>query len=248
METADKKLPEKDIGIVIPAYNASNHIETVVKRIPDSIRDRIDAVWIVNDGSTDDTAEKIERLAQIDRRIQCVQFNANRGYGYAVREGLSRCRESSYDYAAVIHADGQYPPEVLPECVEKMDKEEIDLLQGSRIASGTALSGGMPLYKYVAGKLLTALENLIMKVGLTDYHSGLLVYGKRALTNIPFEKLSGSFDFDLEVIASAHARGLKVREIPIPTRYADEKSFLNPITYGIRVLKVVFRYALGKYR
>jgi hypothetical protein len=128
-----------------------------------------------------------------------------------------------------------------------MQKHQIDLLQGSRHKLGTARDGGMPLYKIVAGQALTWLENRCFGLALTDYHSGFLVYSRRALLTIPFTDLSSYFDFDLEVIASAVALGLEVDELGIPTRYAGEKSHLQPIRYGYRVLMVLYRYQLGRY-
>jgi hypothetical protein len=128
-----------------------------------------------------------------------------------------------------------------------MRSRHIDLMQGSRIASGTALSGGMPLYKYVAGRFLTALENAAFGLRLSDYHSGFLVYSRRCLETLPFSRLRGSFDFDLEAIAAARARGLAIGELPIPTRYAGEVSYLNPITYGCRVLWVLAKFLAGYY-
>ena len=105
----------------------------------------------------------------------------------------------------------------------------------------------MPLYKVVGGKVLTRLENRAFRLSLTDYHSGFLVYSRRAVQSLPFDTLSTYFDFDLEVIASARARGLAIGELPIPTRYADEVSHLNPVWYGLRCLRVVARYRLGRY-
>ena len=116
------------------------------------------------------------------------------------------------------------------------------------IASGTALSGGMPLYKFVANAALNRLENFTLGLGMTDYHSGFLLYSRKALRSIPFERLSSYFDFDLEVIASARALGLKVDELAIPTRYAGERSYLNPVRYGLRALRVMARYRMGRYR
>ena len=136
---------------------------------------------------------------------------------------------------------------MLPGLLQAMAARGLDLLQGSRIASGTALSGGMPLYKYLANAGLNVLENLTFGLGMTDYHSGYLVYGPRALAAIPFDRLSDSFDFDLEVIASARAAGLAVGEAPIPTHYGDEISHLRPLPYGLRVLRVLWRYRRGKY-
>ena len=235
------------VSIFIPAYNAVKHIEAVVARIPGPVREGLVSVWIVDDGSTDGTGELIDRMAERDPVIKPVHFAYNRGYGNAVGKGLELCRAEQIDYAACIHADGQYPPESIPLFVNHMREKGIDICQGSRIASGTALSGGMPLYKYVSGKVLTFFENQAFKLHMTDYHSGFLVYSRKALESIPFDRLSRSFDFDLEVIASARAKGLIVDELPIPTRYAGEVSYLNPVTYGLRVVGVVMRYLVGGY-
>jgi hypothetical protein len=124
----------------------------------------------------------------------------------------------------------------------------IDILQGSRIASGTALSGGMPVYKYIANRVLTFFENRVFGLSMSDYHSGMLLYSRTALAKLPFDRLSDSFDFDLEVIASGRAAGLHIAEQPIPTRYAGEVSHLNPITYGLRVVGVMLKYLVGRYR
>jgi glycosyltransferase involved in cell wall biosynthesis len=237
-----------NISIFIPAYNASMHIENVINRLPAALSEYLHHIYIVDDGSTDTTRAVIDRMAKENNCIVAVHFEYNKGYGSAVSEGLTRCRADGCDYAACLHADEQYPPEVVVDFIKTMESGKIDLLQGSRIASGTALSGGMPLYKFFAGKMLTVLENLVLGLGLTDYHSGMLFYSRQALSVIKFDNLSASFDFDLEAIACARTAGLKVSELPIPTRYASEKSYLNPITYGLRVLRVLFRYSGGYYR
>ncbi|MBN1601457.1 MAG: glycosyltransferase family 2 protein [Chitinispirillaceae bacterium] len=235
------------ISIFIPAYNASRHIENVIIRIPAALSGSLHRIYIVNDGSTDETSAVINKLSMHNNRICAIHFEHNKGYGCAVREGLRLCCADGCDYAVCLHADEQYPPEVVIDFIETMKSGKIDLLQGSRIASGTALSGGMPLYKFIAGKILTTLENLVLGLGLTDYHSGMLFYSRKTLNKIRFDKLSTSFDFDLEVIAALRTAGLRVSELPIPTRYASEKSYLNPLTYGLRVLRVLFRYMLGYY-
>jgi hypothetical protein len=148
---------------------------------------------------------------------------------------------------ASVHADGQYSPEALPGLLAALDGRGLDLLQGSRIAGGQTRKGGMPLYKVAGNWLLGKLERRVLGLSMTDFHSGYLVYGRRALAEIPFAQLSDSFDFDLEVIASARARGLAVGEAPIPTHYGDEISHLNPLTYGLRVLRVLWRFQRGSY-
>jgi hypothetical protein len=163
-----------------------------------------------------------------------------------MQDGLACARAGGARLVACVHADGQYSPEALPRLVQALHERRLDLLQGSRIASGTARSGGMPLYKIAANALLNQLENRTLGLGLSDYHSGYLVYGERAL-ELPLQTLSSIFDFDLDVIASARARGLSVGEAPIPTHYGDEVSHLDPLDYGLRVLRVLWNYQRGRY-
>ncbi|NLL14050.1 MAG: glycosyltransferase family 2 protein [Fibrobacter sp.] len=238
----------KKISIFIPAYNAAAHIKNVINRFPARLWESIHQIYIINDGSTDSTKEVVEKLCDDHHKIHPVHFCKNQGYGTVVKTGLDLCRKDSCDFAVCLHADEQYPPEYIIQMVDEMEKEEVDLMQGSRIGSGTALSGGMPLYKYIAGMCLVKLENFIFRMQLTDYHSGFLIYNRRSLNTISFDKLSRSFDFDLEVIASARACKLKIAEYPIPTRYAGEISYLNPVVYGLRVLKVLFKFLCGAYR
>jgi glycosyltransferase involved in cell wall biosynthesis len=241
-------MADPTVSIFIPAYNAASHISSVIERFPPRLWRQVKKVWIINDGSTDGTDAAIEALARRHEAVHPVHSAMNRGYGHAVRQGLSLCKDDGCDYAACVHADGQYPPESVLDFVDAMRSNSIDLMQGSRIASGTALSGGMPLYKYVAGRMLTALENAVFGLRMTDYHSGFLVYSRKSLRELPFQRLSASFDFDLEVIAAARARGFALGERPIPTRYAGETSHLRPVRYGLRVLRVLVRYLAGYYR
>jgi len=231
----------------VPAYNAGKHLEWVIHRIPESMWEAIVSVWIINDGSTDNTKDVAERLSSTNEKIHLFSFDQNRGYGAVVKKGLTLCREDTCDIAVCLHGDGQYPPEAMPGFVEAMQTKRYDILQGSRIASHTAIKGGMPLYKYVAGRILTFFENLVFGLNMTDYHSGYLYYSRRALDTLPFETLSGSFDFDLEVIASARARGYAIGELSIPTHYGDEISHLNPVGYGLHVVRVMIKYLLGRF-
>lgn len=238
----------KKVSIFIPAYNAAAHIRNVINRFPARLWENIHRIYIINDGSSDSTGEIIENLCIENPLINPVHFSKNRGYGTVVKTGLDLCKRDGCDFAVCLHADEQYPPEYILQMVDEMKKEDIDLMHGSRIGSGTALSGGMPLYKYIAGLCLVKLENFVFKMQLTDYHSGFLIYSRRALDTLSFENLSRSFDFDLEAIASACACKLKIAEYPIPTRYAGEISYLNPVTYGLRVLKVLIKYIFGAYK
>jgi glycosyltransferase involved in cell wall biosynthesis len=232
----------------MPAYKAEGFLEATVDRVPPAIWDRTRVFWIVDDGSPDGTRAVADRVAERHSVVRVRSFEANRGYGGAVLEGLQRVGAEPVKYAVCLHADGQYAPESLPDLLSAMEERGLDLCQGSRHAAGTARAGGMPVYKVVAGKILTTMENLTFGLKMTDYHSGMLGYGRRLLDTVHFDRLSGSFDFDLEVIAAARTAGLAIGEIPIPTHYGDEESHLNPISYGLRCLRVMGRYATGRYR
>ena len=235
------------ISIVMPAYNAEAHIEAVFERISSQLWRAVGHVWAVNDGSIDATGKIFDALAGKNAKIRPMHFDKNRGYGAALKKGLSLCRDDGCEIAVCLHADGQYAPEIIPDAVRAMRLRSLDIMQGSRIASKTALSGGMPLYKFLANRALPFFENRILRLSLTDYHSGMLFYSRQALKTLPFETFSDSFDFDVEVIASARARGLMIGEIPVPTHYGAEISHVRSIPYGIRVLDIMRKYAMGRY-
>jgi glycosyltransferase involved in cell wall biosynthesis len=232
--------------VVIPAYNAARHIEAVLGRVAGLVSCGLQQVIVVDDGSRDETARLVRGFRTTAFRLDLLERAKNGGYGAAMKDGLAAARASDADVVACIHADGQYAPEVLPELIEQLSQRRLDLIQGSRIAGGAALRGGMPVYKYVGNALLNLIENHTLGLSMSDYHSGYLVYGRAAL-GLPWSSLSDSFDFDLEVIAAARAHGLAVGEAPIPTHYGDEVSHLNPLTYGLRVLRVLWNYRRGHY-
>jgi glycosyltransferase involved in cell wall biosynthesis len=233
--------------VVIPAYQAGRHIGSVLQRVQGVPGLPLARIIVVNDGSRDDTGARVREQQNGRIPIQLIDRMFNGGYGAALKDGLAAARRHDPELVACVHADGQYSPEALPALIENLRERGLDLLQGSRIASGTARSGGMPLYKIAANSLLNRLENSVLQLAMTDYHSGYLVYGRRSLACVPFDALSNSFDFDLEVIASARAHGLSVGEAAVPTHYGDEVSHLNPIEYGLRVLRVMWNYRRGLY-
>lgn len=233
--------------IIMPAYNAGETIEQVFARIPEQAAEKISKYVVVDDGSTDNTLEVLDRLSRQYPALVVLRHEQNKGYGAAEKTLLNYALENDADIAILLHSDGQYAPEKIPELIAPLEAGEADIVQGSRMLDGGALKGGMPLYKYFANKALTWIENTAFGLAMAEYHSGYMLYHRRALEAIEFNRLSGSFDFDLEMIVAAQVLGLRVREMAIPTRYADEVSHLNPITYGLDVLKVVYRYRRGYY-
>lgn len=237
-----------DTFIFIPAYNVENELPSLLSRIPEEVWNRA-WVCLINDGSKDNTLNKaLEFTKKTVPQYDVFSFTKNQGYGSVVKKGFSLALETKAKYICCLHGDGQYPPEKLPAFLTAMEKNSIDVLQGSRhVEKGGAERGGMPLYKRWGGAFLTSLENLFFKSKLTDRHSGFLSYSRRFLEEVPWSQLGGSFDIDLELIAFADARNYKIEEHAIETRYAGEKSNLNVILYGMRVLRIIYRKRRGFY-
>jgi glycosyltransferase involved in cell wall biosynthesis len=152
------------------------------------------------------------------------------------------------DICALLHSDGQYAPELLRQLLEPLANDEADLVMGSRmLEKGKALQGGMPLYKYFANIILTFVENTVYGLKMSEYHSGYMLYKRNILEKVAYQKLSDKFHFDGEMLMISAKKGFRIKEISIPTLYADEEKTLNPITYGFEVLSIIVRYILGKY-
>jgi glycosyltransferase involved in cell wall biosynthesis len=237
----------ESIFVLMPAYNAGKTVEKVFARIPPAARRRVRRYAVVDDGSSDDTAAVLGRLRALWPDVTVLAHPQNRGYGEAMKTLLGYARAEGADAAVVLHADGQYSPEAMEQMLRPIEDGSAEMVQGSRMLGGGALRGGMPLYKYVANRALTAIENRAFGLRMAEYHSGYMAYGRRALAEIPFEKLSRSFDFDLEMMVMARVTGMRIAEVAIPTIYADEVSHLKPVDYGLRVLGVVRRYRRGEY-
>ncbi len=236
----------ENVFVIMPAYNAGATIERVFERIPDEARARIKRYIIVNDGSTDDTGAAMARVAEKFPNVDLLTHPRNRGYGGAEKTLLNHALEMGVDVAVLLHSDGQYSPEKIPEMLEPFDDDTADLVQGSRMLGDNAFSA-MPTYKYLSNKALTAVENLGLGMTMAEYHSGYMIYNRRFLEAVAYGRLSDYFDFDLEMIVAAKILGFRIKEIPIPTIYDEEVSYLNPVKYGLKVLDIVRRYRMGYY-
>lgn len=245
-----------DYFIFVPAFNVAATLAGVLGRIPPAVMERAQ-VLVIDDGSKDDTRGAYEMFVgaapntKNAAHLEYMRFEFNRGYGAVVKCGISEGLRSGAKYIACLHGDGQYPAEQLGEFFAHLETADISsagnspaiaLVQGSRrLVPGAARAGNMPLHKRIGGAFLTALENIAFRQKLTDRHSGFIVYNAEFLKTLDLAKLSPSFDIDLEIISIADARGWRLAELPIPTRYAGEKSNLNVVTYGLRVLRQIAR-------
>jgi len=234
-----------NVVVVVPAYNAGKTVKDVFRRIPADVLDLVAEFIVVDDGSSDDTSSVAVELAK-RHPIKLVKHERNMGYGAAQKTGFDAALADGCDVAVLLHSDGQYPPELIMELIKPILSGEADVTGGSRLLGGKALEGGMPVLRYVGNLLLTRMENLVFGMNVYGYHSGFKAYSRKALEGIKYRGYSDKFYFDSEMYVGAKANGLKIAEIPIPTRYASEKSYLNPFTYGLGVLWIMGRYLLGR--
>jgi glycosyltransferase involved in cell wall biosynthesis len=239
----------KRIGILVVAYNAASTLEAVLNRIPADFRPRIERVLLSDDASQDATYLVGLGYQQVntDLPLTVVRQERNLGYGGNQKAGYAWAIAHDLDIVVLLHGDGQYAPELLPEIVAPLERGECDAVLGSRMVEpGAARRGGMPLYKYVGNRILTRFENAVMGADLSEWHSGYRAYSVEALRSIPFERNSDGFDFDTEVIVQLLEADRRIVEVPIPTYYGDEISHVNGVRYAWDISRHVVRYRLHR--
>lgn len=225
------------IIVVMPAYNAVKTIERTYADVP---KDIVDHVIVVDDASPDNTPEVAYQLG-----LQVLVHRENYGYGANQKTCYSEALRQGADIVIMVHADHQYDPTRIPEMIEPILSGRADMMMGTRIAEGKALEGGMPLWKFIANRFLTTLENLILGQHLTDLHTGFRAYSREFLEHVPWFMNSDDFVFDTEMIVQAVACGYRIGETPVPARYFDEASSVNfwvSTRYGFLTLLVLLRY------
>lgn len=243
MKGAD--LDHRKVVCYMPAYNAGALMEPVIRDIPDDAMSVIDTLLVVDDGSTDGTAELASSLSNEFPCIRLLRHSENRGYGAAQKTAFDWILENGGEIAVMLHSDGQYPPEFLLPMLEPFEAGA-EVVGGSRILFGDMRDGGMSRTRYYGTIWLNALENLVFRQRLTSYHSGYKAYGRRALEEIPYRDYSDTFNFDSEMLVGAIRAGLSVREVPVPTIHGQGFSSLKPVPYGLSVLRTILRYMLGR--
>ena len=235
---------EKKVVAVLPAYNAEKTLRATFDDIP---QEWVDEILLVDDRSRDRTVELARQLP-----MRVVVHAQNRGYG----GNQKTCYRTAMDemggeIMVMVHPDHQYDPKIIPQLVQPLLRGECEAVFGSRMLGGRPMEGGMPKWKYLANLFLTMVENATFYIFLSEYHSGFRAYSKRYLDAINFEANSDDFVFDTEIIAQGVAKGMRIREVPISTRYFDEASqigFWRSVRYGLEILKTMVLYKLHKKR
>ena len=229
--------------VVLPAFNAEKTLERTLAEVPPGV---VDEFLLVDDASQDDTIKTAARLG-----VPYLVHPTNRGYGGNQKTCYAEALRRGADIAIMLHPDYQYSPKLIGAMAWLVGSGEFDVVLGSRILGTGALKGGMPLYKYVSNRFLTAVENILLGVKLSEYHTGYRAFSRRVLETLPLGENSDDFVFDNQMLAQAVAFRFRIGEISCPTKYfpgASSISFRRSLVYGIGVLGTALKYRLHRWR
>jgi glycosyltransferase involved in cell wall biosynthesis len=229
------------VVVVMPAYNAARTLETTFRDIPPGTADEI---LVVDDASRDDTVAVAKQLG-----LRVIRHANNLGYGGNQKTCYAVALARDADIVVMLHPDYQYDPKLLPQMLSPILSGTADIVLGSRMTDDSALRLGMPLYKYVSNRFLTALENWVLGLRLSEYHTGYRAYTRQVLEGIPFQLNSNDFVFDQDLIVQSVALGYRIGEIPCPARYMPEASSTNfhqSVRYGLETLWLLLRFLLHR--
>ena len=231
-------IPPPTLSVLVPAYNAAATIQRTVADIPPG---SVDEILVVDDGSRDDTVAVARELG-----LRVIEHPRNRGYGGNQKTCYRAALATDADIVLMIHPDYQYDSRVVPHLVSFIELGICDVVLGSRIRTRReALDGGMPIWKYLANRVLTAIENMALGQNLGDFHSGLRAYRREVLEKIPFQANSNGFVFDTQFLVQCVHYGFRVGDVPVPVRYFNEASsidFGNSVRYGLATLATLAQY------
>ncbi|HRN73459.1 MAG TPA: glycosyltransferase family 2 protein [Ginsengibacter sp.] len=234
----------KKVIVVLPAYNAALTLQKTISEIPTDI---VDDIVFVDDNSTDNSVEVAQQIGI----KHIIKHKENKGYGGNQKTCYNKALELGGDIIIMLHPDYQYTPLLITAMTSIIGNGIYPVVFGSRILGKGALKGGMPLYKYIANRLLTLFQNICMNQKLSEYHTGYRAYSSRVLQSIDYNKNSNDFIFDNEMVAQIFYKGFEIAEVTCPTKYFDEASSINlrrSTIYGMGVLKVSLLYMLTKLK
>jgi len=227
----------------MPAHNAASTLEKTIKDIPEGFADEI---ILVDDSSEDDTVTIARKLG-----LTIILHDRNLGYGANQKTCYNEALSHRADVIIMIHPDYQYDGSLAHLFAEIIERGICDIVLGSRVRTRReCLGSGMPLYKYIANRFLTVLENLITGQNLSEWHTGYRGYSRKVLEKIPFHKNSNDFVFDSQFLIQAAYFGFRIGDLPVPCRYMDEASsikFSQSIIYGVETIKTLFQFILQKF-
>ena len=226
------------VAVLVVAYNAEKKLADVLGRIPDRLTDISLEVLVCDDASSDSTSEVGKQFVEESKRadIKVIRHQINLGYGGNQKFGYEWALANNFDAVVLLHSDGQYAPELIDSFVRPLIDDKADVVLGSRMMTkGSARAGGMPRYKFVGNKILTRWQNFVTGTELSEWHCGYRAYSAHSLKSINFLENPDGFDFDTQIILQMNSAGQRVIEIPIPTYYGDEISYVQGLKYARQV-------------
>ena len=230
----------KRVAVVLPAYNAEKTLELTVRELPELV----DICILVDDHSSDRTVEVAHRLG-----LKYFVHDQNYGYGRNQQTCYREALGDGADVVIMVHPDYQYTPLLVTAMASMVAYEVYDVVLGSRIIGGQALRGGMPFYKYVFNRLLTAFQNSFLRVKLSEYHTGYRAFSRKVLLQLPLLENSDDFVFDNQMLAQCVHFGFRIGEVSCPTKYFEEASSINfrrSVKYGMEVVATTLQFAMQK--
>lgn len=241
------------LAIYIPAYNVGYTLPRVLERIPKELSSSIKEILIVDNASTDNTyitaVEWKKKHKNIFQNVHIIKNQENKGYGGSQKIAYQYCIGKGYDYVVMLHGDAQYAPEFILQLLEKAKETNADLVFGSRM-KGNPLQGGMPVWRFAGNNLLTWIENVVLDMELSEFHSGYSLYKVEALKRIPFIHCSDNYFFDSQILIQMRLANMKIEEVEIPTYYAKDTqspTVVQTAQYAFSILAILGRYILHKY-
>lgn len=234
-----KAVSKQKVVVVMPAYNAEKTLRMTYAELPHDI---VDLVILVDDGSKDETTKIARELG-----LELFVHDRNYGYGANQKTCYREALKAGAQIVVMVHPDYQYDPTLLPEIIKPIQEGKADVVLGSRLLGGNVMRQGMPWWKFLGNRFLTGVENLAFGLHLCEYHTGYRAYRRDALEGVNLEMNSDSFVFDQEIIAQFVEIGMRIAEVPVPTRYfpqASSCSFVSSCRYGLSIFGVVARYVV----
>lgn len=231
----------KKVIVVLPAYNAAKTLLNTYREIPLSV---VDEVILVDDASTDETVAIAKNLD-----IEVITHPKNLGYGGNQKTCYRTALQRGADIIVMLHPDYQYPPKLIPAMVYLLDSGEFDVVLGSRILGGQAIRGGMPIYKYISNRILTFIQNLLLRTKLSEFHTGYRAFTLKVIETIPWEMNSNDYVFDNQMLSQIIYCNFRVGEITCPSRYFPEASsitFLRSVKYGLGCLMTSLQFRMSR--
>ncbi len=249
-KVSDVNFPK--IAVFIVSYNAGSKLAETINRIPEKLIPVIAEIYVFDDFSQDNSFEIGRKLMELNKwkgKLKVYKNIKNFGYGGNQKIGFKYGILNNFDFIILLHADGQYAPEYLPDLIFEALKNNYDVVFGSRMLTPLmAIKGGMPLYKWIGNRILTIFENLLLGLKLSEFHSGYRLYSTKFLKKIYFEENTDDFHFDTQIIIQCRMLNIPIREIPIPTYYGDEICYVNGLKYAFCVALSVIEYRLHQLR